>query len=300
MQLIERVADMHQSVAQARRMGRRIALVPTMGSLHEGHLALMRQARGQGAAVVVSIYVNPTQFGQRDDFSHYPRDLEADVALCRREQVDAVFAPSDDEMYPGGISHLGFGESVGTGSGSRDGHASSTVVDEVSLTRWLEGVKRPGHFRGVCTVVSKLFNIVQPDVAVFGQKDFQQLKVIERMTRDLCYPIDILGVETVRDHDGLALSSRNQRLTPEERAQASVLWKGLKFAQDLFNAGERNAHRLEAAIMKAVELAPAARLDYAEIAQADTLEPVFEASRGNVALVAAYIGRVRLIDNLVL
>jgi pantoate--beta-alanine ligase len=299
MQLIESVADMHQAVAQARRMGRRIALVPTMGALHEGHLALARSARSQGAAVVVSIYVNPTQFGEREDFTRYPHDLEADVALCRREEVDAVFVPAHDEMYPGGIGHTGFGE-VATGTGSRDPHASSTVVEETSLTRWLEGVKRPGHFKGVCTVVAKLFNIVQPDVAVFGRKDFQQFKVIERMTRDLCYPIEIIGVDTVREHDGLALSSRNQRLTPEERAQAAVLWKGLKFAQDLFNAGEHNAHRLEAAIMKAVELAPAARLDYAEIAHADTLEPVFEASRGDVALVAAYIGRVRLIDNLVL
>jgi pantoate--beta-alanine ligase len=300
MQLILSPRDMQQANAEAKRQGRRIALVPTMGALHEGHLTLMRKARERGAAVVVSIYVNPTQFGPREDFTNYPRDLEADVALCRREQVDAVFVPTDEDMYPGGISMVGFGETAGMSGHITNSQASSTFVEEASLTRWLEGVKRPGHFRGVCTVVAKLFNMVHPDVAVFGQKDFQQLKVIERMVRDLCYPIQIIGVETVREHDGLALSSRNRRLTPTERAQASVLYKGLKFAQDLFNAGERNAHRLEAAIMKAVELAPSARLDYAEIAQPDTLEPVFEASRGDVALVAAYVGKTRLIDNLIL
>lgn len=300
MQIISSVRDMQVASMEAKRIGRRIALVPTMGSLHEGHVALIRKARDQGAAVIVSIYVNPTQFGPREDYANYPRDLGADRDLCQREYVDAVFAPTDDQMYPGGISLIGFGETAGLSGHISNGLSSSTTVEESSLTRWLEGVKRPGHFRGVCTVVAKLFNIVMPDVAVFGQKDFQQLKVIERMVRDLCYPIGIIPVETVREHDGLALSSRNRLLSPEERAQATVLYKGLKFAQDLFNAGERNAHRLEAAIMKAVELAPAARLDYAEIAHADTLEPVFEASPGDVALVAAYIGKTRLIDNLIL
>jgi pantoate--beta-alanine ligase len=177
---------------------------------------------------------------------------------------------------------------------------ASTWIEETQLTRRLEGERRPQHFRGVCTVVAKLFNIVQPDAAVFGQKDYQQLKVVERMVRDLCYPIEIVPVPTAREPDGLAVSSRNQYLTGEERAQATVLSKALTDAQALFNEGERNVHRLETAMMRAVQLAPIARLDYAEIADADTLEPVTEAKRGNVALVAAHIGKTRLIDNLIL
>ncbi len=277
--LIRSVAEMQEASATVKRSGRRIALVPTMGALHEGHVALMRKARERGAAVVVSIYVNPTQFGPTEDFKQYPRDLDKDTTVCVRESVDVVFAPSDAEMY------------------SND---ASTWVEELQLARRLEGERRPHHFRGVCTVVAKLFNIVQPDTAVFGQKDYQQLKVVQRMVRDLCYPIEIVPVPTVREPDGLALSSRNQYLSPEERAQATVLWKALNTAQDLFNAGERNAHRLETAMLRAIQLAPAARLDYAEIADAETLEPVTEVKRGNIALVAALIGKTRLIDNLIL
>ncbi len=277
--LIRSVAEMQQATAGVKRSGRRIALVPTMGALHEGHVALMRKARERGAAVVVSIYVNPAQFGPTEDFRQYPRDLDKDTTVCVRESVDVVFAPSDAEMYA---------------------NDASTWVEELQLARRLEGERRPHHFRGVCTVVAKLFNIVQPDAAVFGQKDYQQLKVVQRMVRDLCYPIEIVPVATVREPDGLALSSRNQYLSPEERAQATVLWKALNTAQDLFNAGERNAHRLETAMLRAVQLAPAARLDYAEIADAETLEPVTEVKRGNIALLAALIGKTRLIDNLIL
>ncbi len=277
--LIRSVAEMQEASATVKRSGRRIALVPTMGALHEGHVALMRKARERGAAVVVSIYVNPTQFGPTEDFKQYPRDLDKDTTVCVRESVDVVFAPSDAEMYA---------------------NDASTWVEELQLARRLEGERRPHHFRGVCTVVAKLFNIVQPDTAVFGQKDYQQLKVVQRMVRDLCYPIEIVPVPTVREPDGLALSSRNQYLSPEERAQATVLWKALNTAQDLFNAGERNAHRLETAMLRAIQLAPAARLDYAEIADAETLEPVTEVKRGNIALVAALIGKTRLIDNLIL
>jgi pantoate--beta-alanine ligase len=279
MKLIRSVAEMQESVAGAKRGGRRIALVPTLGALHDGHVALMRKAREQGAAVVVSIYVNPTQFGPREDFKQYPRDLDKDCTVCVRESVEAVFAPHDSEMYAGD---------------------ASTWVDELGLTKRLEGERRPHHFRGVCTVVAKLFNIVRPHVVLFGQKDYQQLKVVERLVRDLCYPIEIVSVPTTREPDGLALSSRNQYLSPEERAQATVLWKALNAALHLFNEGERNAHRLETAMLRAVQLAPAARLDYAEIAHADTLEPATEVKRGNIALVAAHIGKTRLIDNLIL
>jgi pantoate--beta-alanine ligase len=280
METIRTVGEMQAASCTVKRSGRRVALVPTMGALHEGHVALMRKARDQGAAVVVSVYVNPTQFGPQEDFKQYPRDLEADERLCHREQVDAVFAPSDAEMYPAGNT--------------------ATWVEETELAQWLEGGRRPGHFRGVCTVVAKLFNIVQPDVAVFGQKDYQQLKIVQRMVRDLCYSIEIVPVPTVRESDGLALSSRNQSLSASERAQATVLWKALSIALDLFNEGEHDPHRLESAIQRAIALAPSARLDYAQVVNAESLEPVPEVQRGNVALIAAHVGKVRLIDNLIL
>ncbi len=282
--VIRSVREMQQATAAVRRSGRRVALVPTMGALHEGHAALIRRARGLGASVVVSIYVNPTQFGPKEDFSKYPRVLDADIALCAREAVDGVFAPADAEMYAGGPN----------------GSTASTWVEETALAAPLEGERRPGHFRGVCTIVAKLFNIVQPDVAVFGEKDFQQLKTIQRMSRDLCYPIEIVPVPTVREPDGLALSSRNQYLSKEERAQATVVWKALNIGLDLFNTGETNSHRLEAAMVRTIQLAPAARVDYVEIADADTLQPVNIAKRGDIVLMAVHLGKTRLIDNLVL
>jgi len=301
MERITGVRRMQLLAAEVKRSGRRIALVPTMGALHEGQVALMRRAREQGAAVVVSLYVNPTQFGPREDFKQYPRQQEADLQLCDRERVDALFAPSDEEMYPGGLWMAEDGSTVQLAVPSPiRGSQYSTFVDELVLGRRLEGERRRGFFRGVCTVVAKLFHIVQPDVAVFGLKDYQQFKVIQRLVRDLCWPVEIVGVPTVREADGLACSSRNQYLSPSERAQATVLSKALHVAQNLFNDGEANVHRLEAAMMRAIELAPATRTDYAEIADAETLEPVSEVKRGNVALVAAYVGRTRLIDNLIL
>ena len=280
MKVVRTGKEMPAAAAEAKRSGRCIALVPTMGALHEGHVALIHAAREQGALVVVSIYVNPTQFGPNEDFKHYPRDFEADCRVCERENVDVVFAPSDEEMYPGGNA--------------------TTWIDETRLAKRYEGERRPGHFCGVCTIVAKLFNIVQPDIAVFGKKDYQQLKVIERLTRDFRYPIEIVSVPTVREPDGLAASSRNQHLTSAERAQATVLWKSLSVARDLFNGGENSPHRLEAAILRTVSLAPMARLDYAAIADAETLEPVHEAHHGNVILVAAYIDKTRLIDSVIL
>jgi|YelNatPaOPRAMG01_1025707.scaffolds.fasta_scaffold05922_9 pantoate--beta-alanine ligase len=299
MKLIRSVREMQQASAAVRCAGRKIALVPTMGALHQGHATLIRAARAKGALVAVSIYVNPTQFGQGEDFQKYPRDLDADCQLCQREFVDVVFAPTDEEMYVGGI----WPEDV-TLSGQPvvpppiRGLHYSTFVDETVLSRHLESDTRPGHFRGVCTVVVKLFNIIYPNFAVFGMKDYQQLKVVERITRDLHYPIEIVPVPTVREADGLACSSRNQYLSPMERAQATVLWKALNVAHDLFKGGERNARRLEAAMMRALELAPSARPDYVKIVHPESLEPVGEAQRGSVALVACYIGKTRLIDNL--
>jgi pantoate--beta-alanine ligase len=287
MKVIRGVQEMQEAARMVRQSGRRIALVPTMGALHEGHAAVMRKAREQGAAVAVSIYVNPTQFGPKEDFKQYPRDLDADCTLCVRESVDVVFAPHDDEMYPGGFNE-------------GDKRASSAWVDETALTELLEGDRRPGHFRGVCTVVSKLFNIVDPHVALFGQKDYQQFKVVQRMVRDLCYPIEVISVPTLREPDGLALSSRNRYLSADERVQATVLWKALCVAQDYFNEGEHNTHRLETATMRAVQLAPMARLDYVEVADPETLEPSIEAKRGDVVLLAVRIGSTRLIDNLIL
>jgi pantoate--beta-alanine ligase len=285
MNIIRAVKEMQAASAAIRQSGRRVALVPTMGALHEGHAQLMRQAREQGAAVVVSIYVNPTQFGPHEDFNQYPRDLGADEQLCEREKVDAVFAPSNEEMYPGG-----------TGGA----HAAATWVEETVLSRRFEGERRPGHFRGVCTVVAKLFHIVQPDLAVFGQKDYQQLKVVQRMVHDLRFPIEIVPAPTVREPDGLALSSRNVGLSAAERAQAAVLSKALRVAHDLFTEGEQSAHRLEAAMQRTVSLAPSARLDYAQIVDGETLEPVTKVQSGNVALIAAHMGKVRLIDNAIL
>ncbi len=285
MNIIRTVREMQAASAAIRQSGRGVALVPTMGALHEGHAQLMRQAREQGAAVVVSIYVNPTQFGPHEDFKQYPRDLGADEQLCNREKVDVIFAPSDDEMYP-----------VGGGSA----HAAATWVEETVLSRRFEGERRPGHFRGVCTVVAKLFHIVQPDLAVFGQKDYQQLKVVQRMVRDLRFPIEIVSAPTVREPDGLALSSRNRMLSTAERAQAAVLSKALRVAHDLFTEGEQSTHRLEAAMQRTVSLAPSARLDYAQIVDGETLEPVAKVQHGNVALIAAHMGKVRLIDNTIL
>ena len=269
---------MHGAAAALRRTGQRLVFVPTMGALHAGHATLMLQV--PSASVVVSIYVNPTQFGPKEDFTKYPRTLDADCALCEAAGVAVVFAPTDAEMYPSGLA------------------AVSTWVDELQVARRLEGERRPGHFRGVCTVVAKLFNIVRPDLAVFGQKDYQQLKVIQRMVRDLCYPIEIVPATIVREPDGLALSSRNRYLTPAERVQAPILWKALSVARDLFLAGEGDSVRLQTCLQRTLETVPGLRLDYAAIADGETLAPIAAAQAGNVMLLAVYLGQTRLIDNL--
>lgn len=262
--------------------GRKVALVPTMGALHAGHLSLVdraRQAAGPDGCVVVSIFVNPTQFGPTEDLGKYPRPLRRDLALCRKHGVDVVFLPEAGAMYP-------------------PGH--SVVVDETRMSGGLCGGVRPGHFQGVCTVVAKLFNLVRPDVAVFGLKDYQQLAVIRRMVRDLNFPLEIVAGDTVREPDGLALSSRNAYLTREERAQAPVLRRALLLAAESFRTGERDGTVLRFLLENELSGAPLARVDYAEIVDAETLQAITgPLERPAVLALAVKFGKTRLIDNLV-
>jgi pantoate--beta-alanine ligase len=269
---------MRSLAADLRREGR-IGLVPTMGALHEGHLALVARARRDCRHVVVSIYVNPLQFGPREDFAAYPRDLERDAALLETEGATVLFAPADGEV------HLA-------------GHR--TFVEVEGMDRVLCGRSRPGHFRGVTTVVAKLFGIVAPEAAYFGEKDAQQLRIIRRMTRDLHLGIDIVGCPTVRAEDGLALSSRNAYLSPAERQAAPVLHRALQAAAARARAGETDAARLVAEVREAIGSERLARLDYVEAVDDETLEPVTRVDRPVLLAVAAFFGRARLIDNVVL
>jgi pantoate--beta-alanine ligase len=267
------------------RKGLPIGLVPTMGFLHEGHLSLIRRARraaGRRGKVVVSVYVNPAQFGPREDFSRYPRDLARDIRLCRAEGADAVFAPSDKEMY------------------SRDaGEPFSTFVVEEHLSRGMEGASRPTHFRGVTTVVAKLFNIVQPSVAVFGAKDCQQASIVQRMVRDLSFPVKIDVAPICREPDGLAMSSRNRYLKGSLRAQALVLWRSIEKVRALLRNSARPipAGRLKAEVKRFVQRQPSARLDYAEFFDPKTFEPAPHVARGTHVALAVFVGKTRLIDN---
>ncbi len=270
------------TIAEVRASSRRSprVFVPTMGALHDGHLQLVSHARkvaGATGEVAVSIFVNPLQFEPGSDYERYPRVAERDQELCREAGVDLLFYPSAEEMY------------------SPD---RSISVEETSLSQRLCGRSRPGHFRGVCTVVAKLFNIVQPDVAVFGAKDFQQLAIIRRMVRDLNFPVAIAGVPTVREPDGLAMSSRNQYLTREERSQAPTLGKALQSAAELASGGERSAPLLIERVCEIVRQAPLARLDYVELVDRETLQPLEVAERGSVLAIAAFFGQTRLIDNI--
>jgi pantoate--beta-alanine ligase len=263
------------------RAGVRVGLVPTMGYLHGGHLSLVQRARrlvGQRGKVVVSIYVNPTQFGAGEDLSRYPRDMAHDAPLCRREGVDVIFAPDDEQMYPGGFS---------------------TFVVEEDLARGMEGKSRPTHFRGVTTVVAKLFNIVQPDVAVFGAKDYQQAAIVKRMVRDLNFPLKIVVAPIQREPDGLAMSSRNKYLVGELRAQALVLRRSLQRAQAAVRRSSRPipTARLKTELRRFIEQAPAAHLDYVEFFEPGTLVPVSSVTRGTRMSLAVFIGKTRLIDN---
>ncbi|MCL2104718.1 MAG: pantoate--beta-alanine ligase [Kiritimatiellaeota bacterium] len=260
---------------EQRHSGRRIGLVPTMGYLHAGHLSLVDEAKKNADAVAVSIFVNPTQFGPNEDFASYPRNAACDVALCREADVAAVFLPAPETMYA---------------------PDASVFVDEDVLCHGLCGASRPGHFKGVCTVVAKLFNIVLPDVAVFGQKDFQQAAIIRRMVRDLNFPVSIIIAPTLREPDGLAMSSRNAYLSTEERRQAVGLSRALDaLMEGMPPSGTVLRHR-----MRDILEQHGLRVDYAEIVDAETLTPVEKISKGNVALIAAYCGTTRLIDNRVL
>lgn len=270
--------DFQRACEAARGAGRRVGLVPTMGALHEGHLSLVRAARRRGADfVATTIFVNPLQFGAGEDFERYPRTLDDDVAACGREGVDLVFAPARDAMYPDGFA---------------------TTVSVADVTEPFEGAFRPGHFDGVTTVVAKLFQLAGPCVAVFGRKDYQQWRVLERMTRDLAMPIEVVGEPTVREPDGLALSSRNRYLSPAQRARALAIAEGLRAADTAWRAGERDAGALTGAVRRPIEAA-FDRIDYVAVADADTLAPLEGRVAGPaVALVAAHLGGTRLIDNL--
>jgi len=261
-------------------VGGRLGLVPTMGALHDGHLSLVRRARRETDRVVTTIFVNPTQFGSSEDLKAYPRDVGRDLALLREERVDCVFTPGEAMMYPGDFS--------------------TWVVVERLTDRW-EGVSRPGHFRGVATVVLKLLNIARADRAYFGEKDYQQLRVVERLVRDLNLPTEIVPCPTVREPEGLAMSSRNVQLSPDDRRAALVLFRALSAARDACRAGEQSGEALGRLVAEAIRREPRARVDYVAVADPRTLEPVTQVGRGGaVCLVAVWVGPVRLIDNVLL
>ncbi|HEX9630360.1 MAG TPA: pantoate--beta-alanine ligase [Pyrinomonadaceae bacterium] len=280
MEIINRRQRMSSVARKIRRdQDRTIGLVPTMGALHEGHLTLVREARRMCDVVVVSVFVNPTQFGPTEDFAHYPRDLTRDTALLTDYNVDYIFAPTAEEMYPRGFC---------------------TYVNVSGLSKLLEGETRPGHFRGVATVVSILLNTVRPDFAFFGQKDAQQSVIIKRMVRDLAFDTEIVVLPTVREDSGLAISSRNLYLTDEERESAAVIHRALAKAKENFKKGERHAAKLADIVRSTIETEPHARLDYVSIVDAETLEKLDKIDERPVLIaIAAYIGKTRLIDNIV-
>lgn len=277
MELVEHIPELRRRVAQWRRETQRVALVPTMGNLHEGHLTLVRAARGVAERTVVSIFVNPLQFGPTEDFAAYPRTLDGDREMLQGAGADLLFAPSLEAVYP-------------------RGQAEQTRVEVPGLGGILCGANRPGHFMGVATVVCKLFNMVQSDVALFGEKDFQQLMVIRRMTEDLCLPVEIVGVATVREADGLAMSSRNGYLEPQERVRAPALYRALCRAGERLRAGMApdEVERLGGAEVAAAGLAP----DYFSVRRSLDLQPPAGDDGALVVLAAARLGRARLIDNL--
>lgn len=279
MQLVHTITEVREAVAWAKASGHKVGFVPTMGALHEGHLTLVRKAHEECGFVVVSVFVNPTQFLANEDFNKYPRTLEADAAGCQSAGVDIVFAPSAAEMYPDGFD---------------------AWVEVGSVTDSLEGEIRPGHFRGVTTVCAKLFNIVCPDAAFFGRKDYQQLAVIKKMVRDLNMPLEIRPVDIVRESDGMAMSSRNRYLSPDERKSATVLSRSLFAAKESYSNGERDALAILKVASDILAGEPRLTLDYLVIADSETLIPVNEIDSAVVILLAGRLGPVRLIDNIVL
>ena len=276
MDIIQDTVAMQQHCLELRAAGKTISFVPTMGYLHEGHLSLLRAGRERGDVLVLSIFVNSTQFGPNEDLDSYPQDLDNDLALARSVGVDLVWTPAPDQVYPPGYA---------------------TYVDVKGLTETLCGASRPGHFRGVTTVVCKLFNVVQPNVALFGQKDFQQLAVIRRMVADLNIPVEITGVPIVREEDGLALSSRNVYLSAEQRQQALVLSRSIKSAQEMTQAGERDSNKVLAVLRQPIAEQPETRIDYLQICHQLTLEDQEVIDKDSVLLLAVFVGKTRLIDN---
>lgn len=279
MRIFKTVNETRAAVRETKRQGKSVALVPTMGALHEGHMALVRAAKARCPFVAASIFVNPTQFGPKEDFSKYPRTFEPDRQKLEAAGVDLLFAPSVEEMYPAG---------------------ATTFVTVEEIGNRLDGRSRPGHFRGVATVVTKLFHIVEPDLAFFGQKDAAQVTIIRRMIRDLMFPVELIVVPIVREPDGVALSSRNVYLSPEERKQATVLSRALREVEARYLAGESNSVKLIETAQKAIASEPSVRVDYIEIVDAATLEPRPLAQNGTLVAVAAFVGSTRLIDNIVL
>ncbi|MCC6127384.1 MAG: pantoate--beta-alanine ligase [Pirellulales bacterium] len=273
---IASLPELRAAIAALRRAGKRIGFVPTMGALHEGHLSLVRASKAECAATAVSIYVNPRQFGPNEDFSKYPRTLEADLELLAGCGADLVFTPQDADVYPPGFA---------------------SWVEVGAVAEPLEGQFRPGHFRGVATVVLKLFNLVQPDAAYFGRKDYQQAAVIRRMVADLHVPVEIRVCPTVREPDGLAMSSRNRYLSPSARQRALVLWKSLERAGEMVAEGERDAEKILREMRRIILAAEDARIDYVAIVDPDTLQPVETVQKSALAILAVKIENTRLIDN---
>jgi len=280
MQVFTRVQDMQEWSLQAKRLGKKIGLVPTMGYLHDGHLSLVRRAKAECDVVIVSIFVNPLQFGVGEDYEEYPRDLTRDTALLEKEGVDAVFAPSVKEMYPPGYS--------------------TTVEVGGEITAKLCGKSRPGHFKGVTTVVSKLFNICLPEVAYFGQKDAQQAMIIEKMVRELNFPLRIVRCPIVREADGLAMSSRNVYLSQEERKSALVLSQALALAREMIENGETNVNKVKEAMINLINSKPYTQIDYVEITSGEDLSDLAEIRGKVLVALAVRVGKTRLIDNLLL
>jgi pantoate--beta-alanine ligase len=275
MKVVETIADLRRLRL---KLPEPVGFVPTMGYLHEGHLILVRRAKAENSSVVVSIFVNPTQFGPQEDFNKYPRDPKRDLAMLEKEKVDLVFMPSVVEMYPPQFS---------------------SWVEVGKISERLEGTSRPGHFRGVATVVAKLFNLVQPDRAYFGQKDAQQLVVIKKMVADLNMNLEIVGVPIVREPDGLAMSSRNIYLNPEERKAALVLYQALTLAQKLFSQGEKDAQAIRQKMTGLIQKQPLANIEYISIADAETLDELDIVKPPAIVSLAVKIGKTRLIDNVV-
>jgi pantoate--beta-alanine ligase len=278
MEIIREISALRETIKNTRRSGKTIGFVPTMGFLHEGHLSLVRRAKGENDLVVVSIFVNPLQFGVNEDFEEYPRDLEKDASLSAQNGCDLIFYPTVKEMYPQGYA---------------------TFVDVERLTEPLCGASRPGHFRGVTTVVTKLFNIVTPDRSYFGQKDVQQAIVVKRMAADLNMDLDVIIMPTIRENDGLAMSSRNAYLTPGERSSAPILYYSLKQAQEQISSGETSASSVREKIIKTIEKEPLALVDYVSIVDAQELKEITTIKGSVLIALAVRFGKTRLIDNII-